>query len=988
MTLLTTLSLKLWDLSYFDNTEKKIKKILNNKELTLQEKQFKLETTFSFLSTEKTLNSVKINPYWQYNILKLFKINWYLFYENLQYLLSQNSIKKKLEQFYLSNFLLSISEQDLIIFYIFQLITLSGPSSNFKKFSSKETDFSIKKNTFITFLSENFLIFFSSFFINTSFIFFLNNYKILSSSSSKLSISFELLDSLIKHFLIFINKNSLSPLITFFTDSTTVNLLSFHNLNSELFMSEILSIFYNFYHEIHKNNLLEFFKNLFAHITTFLEQENIINLQTNYNTFSKYNVKLNVDYIALFIPSPRIYNEILNLHYSTIYLPMIVKPIDWTFSNQSTQEMFQGGYLSNTGQFKLVHNLKFGKSSTLLTNYSLNAINLTQKKPYKLNIFFLKLLNSEKVFSYINIVNYKELKNAIKIFNNSLIFYLNNLEPSINLDKYYLNFSFFSKFISKKNYFKKNFKNIFNIFVKNNLKLSKINLKNILQKKYNISNEILLKFEDFLSKRKELVSKISNFYKFYYFKSIANLFKNYTLYFPNFYDFRLCYYPFGWSFHKASGLYKYLLESSEMYSCLDAKTVYGDKRRGSIYLARFIVSNFTKKKFKGNYAIDKFFDNKLYDLIIKKYDSFNPFNFLTNFNLINEPLIFLYGVNEYYNIITNIDKDSSYSSSFLLDFDQTCSDAQIISLLSNDKQIANLTNLTALDKNNDLYLDFLSKFLKNFPNKLKLKSLDFANFNRKFAKSVVMPFYYGLGLKGIKSKCELFLFSETNSKEYKVKLKLEILNNFNSKNLYMLLLAKYIYFLIKKEYTILYAYYHFLKNLAKTFFIYNKYIYFKLPEPDGSLIAYKYLLQTKIPKKIKNPYLNKTFNFVIYKYSSKLDPQHFTTFAPNFIQSLDECISRFILLNFYEKYNIILEPLHDSFRLHHTQIDLLYPIIKKIYFELFKNSDSFIFENFISLTPLTSENSLKLKKLWNIRPKGNLILDYATLKKSKFMFSV
>ena len=72
----TTLSLSLWNEKFFDSLKKTLETTLNNDNLTLEEKQLLLEKNYSFLSiTEKKVKKFLINPYWESEILSLFKID-------------------------------------------------------------------------------------------------------------------------------------------------------------------------------------------------------------------------------------------------------------------------------------------------------------------------------------------------------------------------------------------------------------------------------------------------------------------------------------------------------------------------------------------------------------------------------------------------------------------------------------------------------------------------------------------------------------------------------------------------------------------------------------------------------------------------------------------------------------------------------------------------------------------------------------------------
>ena len=395
------------------------------------------------------------------------------------------------------------------------------------------------------------------------------------------------------------------------------------------------------------------------------------------------------------------------------------------------------------------------------------------------------------------------------------------------------------------------------------------------------------------------------------------------------------------------------------------------------------------KKFSNMSTYYKYFSEKIAPyipnssdkkILSKHYNPENPYKFLKNFKNIKNPLLFLKGVDEWYNAINCI--DHSYKSGFMIDFDQTCSGAQILSFMSKDEKIAELTNLTTKNKRKDLYSDFLTILIKELINHdtfsffFKLEKLPLL-FTRPFAKSIIMPFYYGMGLKGIKIK--IFELLTINKPFINLAKNLTIENITDN-------LSLFIYNLCKKNYPLLFDYFCFLKNLAKIHYNYNAEIFFKTL--DNSIIHYKYLKSKKIPKQIKSLVNHQTLNFTQYVKSENLDELHYTTFAPNFVQAIDGAIARLLVAKIYKKYDFIIEPLHDSFRVHPSQINKIYPEIKKLYIKYFLNGDLYLFESFICISPLSLEGKNEIELLYINRPQGSLIMNYLILKKARFMFSV
>lgn len=68
-----------------------------------------------------------------------------------------------------------------------------------------------------------------------------------------------------------------------------------------------------------------------------------------------------------------------------------------------------------------------------------------------------------------------------------------------------------------------------------------------------------------------------------------------------------------------------------------------------------------------------------------------------------------------------------------------------------------------------------------------------------------------------------------------------------------------------------------------------------------------------------------------YAIKESLSEKHYLTFPLNYIHSIDASLCRIICSIFYYYTNIILEPLHDSFRISLSNIPYLNVIIKYVY---------------------------------------------------------
>ena len=107
----------------------------------------------------------------------------------------------------------------------------------------------------------------------------------------------------------------------------------------------------------------------------------------------------------------------------------------------------------------------------------------------------------------------------------------------------------------------------------------------------------------------------------------------------------------------------------------------------------------------------------------------------------------------------------------------------------------------------------------------------------------------------------------------------------------------------------------------------------------------------QIFKKIN--YKSKRLSFRCYltmSASPTLSKNHYLTFPPNFIHSIDAAVCRILIFNFYKQFNIILECLHDSFGVHPIFVVSLINLIKFIYITIFfpKKNNTVIYFNIIS----------------------------------------
>lgn len=293
-----------------------------------------------------------------------------------------------------------------------------------------------------------------------------------------------------------------------------------------------------------------------------------------------------------------------------------------------------------------------------------------------------------------------------------------------------------------------------------------------------------------------------------------------------------------------------------------------------------------------------------------------------------------------------------------LDYDQASSGPMLYALLSKDREMLHATNvLNNTNKRQDLYSDFLGYLQKCIDNKLirkyelqdDLGKLDLyskisKNLDRSFIKGIVMPTFYNMGAMGINRKfMELFKalnLQDLEEKQESIKLVRD--------------LTKITEYALSKKYSETIAFQAGLVNYCYGFSDFKKAKVKNRIEPysvtfntlDGGCIEYDYktLVRKLRTRRVRNSNgSHLTYNVYLppsgiksidkYEYSYK----HYKTFPPNFIQNLDAALCRLIILVLYNVTNkrIILEPLHDSFRIPPTLIDSVKSVIKYVYFKVF-----------------------------------------------------
>ena len=576
---------------------------------------------------------------------------------------------------------------------------------------------------------------------------------------------------------------------------------------------------------------------------------------------------------------------------------------------------------------KLTKPLSLGKSQISYSNYLIDSINLIQQKLYKISRRYFKFIYTDLFKLDFEIPTILELKNSYNLFYSAQLDYKSYLiDNKYDLNIIYKFFESVSILYKSPDYINKN-------------KDEKNKLYNELKLKFNITNDLFLKYNLKIKLKKEFEIKLNKYKNHVFVEELSNIFKSHVFYTVNKLDFRTRNNVVGRCLHRASGLYKYILideKSRFRYSC------YSDllKLKEFCYV-QYIgkLKTFTKLQlqFKFDCLIKPLLNNlseTYQDLfkMIRTKENLNSELYKNKYlyNLIlksKEKTLFLFGLFDYFSVLTT----SRYLSYLLIDFDQCSSGPMIYSLLSGDFNMGNLTNSFPNNSTvcNDLYNFFLESFLLKLdlsddPLLILIKQNKDKYFDRSFSKLIIMPTFYNMGKSGIKDLLYTTLnkFNELESNLFLIINKLVVLIN-------NLLFELYPYTMKYQEH---------LVSFCEKLYKFNEGLTIKTL--DGSVIKYSYLeKECKYGKIFKN---NTSYTYRIYlnfqTTNLKLSKQQVISFPPNYIHSLDGSICRIICNIFYKRTHIILEPLHDSFRISFVETDHLIAIIKYIYTYFFFNN--------------------------------------------------
>lgn len=569
-------------------------------------------------------------------------------------------------------------------------------------------------------------------------------------------------------------------------------------------------------------------------------------------------------------------------------LPMVHPPKDWNLSLKI------GGYLTNNNNHKLIHSIKNGVSKIKLSVDGLKSINLVQQKGYKINNIALKIfLKYKNIFLYLlgyDLERVEFLKKQIQ----ELEFFLSRYITDCN----YLNFLTKNKNIQKQILKKK--------------KLSSL----VIDKLHSLSN-YKIEYRDLKLKYK----------LFSYSLNLAKILKNEIIYFPCFLDFRLRNYSSGgWSLHRTSGFYKFLLDGTDKYEVTDS----------SISILKKYICKVLKINFVGNcncLSIKNWIINNYYKKL-------SPETFL-------RVLLYLDILTKYY----SRDTSKPFYSFLLFELDMVASGCSLYSLLCKNNKIASSVNLikeSEFELNRDLYCLVKEESYKVLVKKGFKSQIKMIYFERPLLKKAVMQIYYGLGLKKFISL--VLSFS-----------KVKLIPNVN-------IFCSTFYQSIINYSPDIFKFMGILKKVAKCTI---KYGYsFVLSSGDNCSIDYKYKpgfktqSQTYIDKRTGKKIVMSLLVPIINK---KKDLKvNVSSFPPNLIHSIDSFLVRDVIKVFYFKTRgVILEPIHDAFRFPLNKYDTFIKIFKSQIFNNFYNPKKYL--NKILWQPLLKNKNIKyqeeLKKL-------------------------
>lgn len=934
-------------LKILENSISKINKLdLNNltdiKKLKLIQKKIEKSANTFFLT--KSANKFNLNPIWKNFILSKYRLEIFSIEELLDNL--PNFYIKKLKKIGLiettyynlkainplaeNTFSFVLSSADLLAISLYSLFKLNNSVDDWE-------DNNLLKITYITSLSL-FLQDICISYCKTSYVWeFLSIFFKKIPEDGDYLLIFPLKEDLLNFKLQFLkywrNKNSHKPffcedILIYFINTFICYIIDFTLIDFEKTInkkSKIYKKILNDFNDYFKSEKLQTY--IITTITDFIRYfvEHCIIQKIFRNVTIKKPAK-RYDYVSLF--SLSLYTKLSSLYIYLSQLPMICEPLNWN------NKGLRGGYLLNNHKKiiqPLVKPLLKGNSTFYFSSKIINSVNLLQKKQYKIDKTYFKVVKTDH-FKSINCIlsDWSLYLIYLEFFN----CYQELKTFDINFTDYYVNRSLL--FESE-------------LYI-NADSLEKSNLLEKLKQLFGLTARYYLLKSKIDEKEKTFLKYWSIKLNYNYIMTITEIFSNLdfsknSLYVVSTMDFRGRVYPSG-RLHRASGMYKRLLTPKNSF-------YYTEEALNE--LKKSAITNFGYSgKFHKDYLL-------YFDKIISQNNYFYIFNFLSwllenwcdnvdlNFKFNSYDyfkIAFIFKAKDFDFFVSDLYEFlksqiiKSYKSCYQLFIDQKNSGPMIYGFLNKDSTILNLTGVTTI-ANTDIYSDFICKLRKDLFNSksalvkdkndiyLNLKEFDFfkENFDllftrADFAKLLIMPLFYNMQVPGIKK----LIKSCMAKKKLVLNTNFTIIGKFSS----------YLYKLSRKLYYKTLHYQDSLVQIARI--LYSNSYPIILNTLDGGIIKYTYTISEE---KVRKYFLNgKYVSYRIYlptKFSKNISKQHYLTLPPNFIHSIDASICRLVILEFYNILGVILEPLHDSFGLAPIYISSFLNLIKFLYVYSFNN---------------------------------------------------
>ena len=741
-------------------------------------------------------------------------------------------------------------------------------------------------------------------------------------------------------------------------------------------------------------------------------------------------------------------------------MPMIIKPRNWNKVGR------KGGFLMNSSQHnkQVVKNMFFGDSFANLSPLTIKALNLIQRKAYTIcpialdilkNVFKHKYSQIREEFNLITRLEYKNLVTKEQVAYVAVKPYIKKSryiwqqwwelkavkEAELNTNRKSAAFiQGIIKFITKYKFLSLKERQNFSLLKKSYLDLL---FSFNYQKECKDLQSRIIGWKELARKRQAARNR------YLLWKQtclVAEIFKDQKFYFPNFFDFRLRFYPQTHLFTRTSGVYKYLVKSYEKKSCTpEGRYILLYSLGVKLQEENSILKDWNFEAWYNKMETDP---NHWWQKI-KGYDSIQFLSRYKNAKDIFRALLLFLEIQKAF-------LKPNYKLAVTIEYDQRCSGMQISALVFADPALADASfgspDLDIYGLVQKLFLEqWFNPLLESFKT---IKEGEIQGFLKN--KLEVSSKYYNLSrmvsdlslnltgktknpLEWKISRQELlwllnelkYIFNQRKTYKYMVMCSnysqgnfnrtkehvweplinsnLEYFNKWNKTKedfifLICLNITKYYDTLINKTFP----------NYATSLLNLNKWVEHicsvkqkslqkgsnNVKEAstnwltlDGSSISYTYLKTSWISSRYYDGILKRFISNRLYLSEKKNydKSQHMTSFIANFIHSYDGAIMRLIILRFFKKTKYILEPLHDSIGVHPNDFKLMISSIQEVYYELNFNKESLrevLFNQNIEGSKGDQDQSSLLWKKIKIDPLEFLLKWDKWVVKSKYMYSL